>query len=313
LDTYTFSLDLPADLVGQFDTFEFRAAGELNQDPAGGDATPVVTPSDDSGFIWTLTGNRGFGSLGLSTFGVDPSTDTSASISGTFASLGSNDASEQGNYEVAQVVVPNGSDGTFEFQFFDDGVPVGGGNGIFTDEPPEGQVVVSDSTILGNGAELLTFVVEIPDGSAGSFDTFELAIVGELIQDPSQSGELVRAGDEDSGFLDLLSAPTAFGGQSLSSFGVDPSTDTSAGISGTFASLGSNEASEQGNYAVAQVVVPAGSSLVYQFRFFDDGVQVGSGSGSVGGALIPEPGGLPLIFIAGIKWLTTRRRYGQLH
>jgi len=108
--------------------------------------------------------------------------------------------------------------------------------------------------------------------------------------------------------LERLSAPAAFGGLGLSVFGVDASSDTTEGISGTIASLGSNAASEQGGYAIAQVVVPAGSNLVFQFRFFDDGSEVSSGTGTIGGGMIPEPACLSMVLIAWVSCVASRRR-----
>lgn len=306
LDTYLFSLDLPESLVGGFDTFELSVQGDLNQDPEGGDGNPIgFTSSDDSGFSYLLNCGTCFGGQGLSSFGVDASTDSPDGISGVFASLGSNDASSLGDYDVAQVVVPNGSDGTFQFAFFDDGVQVGGGGGTLSEGLQQPTVVVSELVLLEDGSELLLLLVDVPEGAAGRFDTIELVVEGDLSQN-IQSGMLVSEGDQDSGFIDLLTAPTGFGGNELSAFGVDASTDTEAGIAGTFASLGSNGASEQGDFLIAQVVIPAGSQYTYSYAFFDNGVEVASGNAIRG--FVPEPLGLTLMLLGCLNFCAFRRR-----
>ncbi|MEM8947180.1 MAG: PEP-CTERM sorting domain-containing protein [Planctomycetota bacterium] len=154
----------------------------------------------------------------------------------------------------------------------------------------------------GGGNDIYTFVLD-PTGMEGTFDTWELRIVAD---DPiNQTGnDAIQTPAEDSGFSAFLEAPPNFMGQGLSAFGVDPSTDTTDGISGTFASLGSNAASEQGAYTAAYVVVAPGGKGTFSYAFFDDGDEVASGSGFYG---IPEPTSLMLAAL-GLISLAGRRR-----
>ncbi|MEM8947185.1 MAG: hypothetical protein AAGD11_18570 [Planctomycetota bacterium] len=144
------------------------------------------------------------------------------------------------------------------------------------------------------GYDGISFILD-PTGSVGAFDTFELVVTSDVgpIRQVGTPGELLMQPSEDSGFSAFLTAPVSFGGQGLSSFGVDATTDTSAGISGTFASLGSNEASLLGEYLVAQVTFERDSSLTYGYAFFDDGVRVSGGAGILGlnfvSSCVPEP------------------------
>ena len=145
LDVYTFDLD-PTGMVGGFDTIELivNSAGIFNQPAALG----VIPPSDDSGFNGLLDAPPLFGGLGYSAFGV---TDTTSEVSGTFASLGSNDIANQGNLFIAQVVVPTGGSGTFSFEFFDDGNSVGGGSNSFGGEiiPEPGTITLAGLSVIG--------------------------------------------------------------------------------------------------------------------------------------------------------------------
>lgn len=113
--------------------------------------------------------------------------------------------------------------------------------------------------------------------------------------------------DTDSGFMATLIAPKSFGGNELDAFGVDASTDNEYGISGTFASLGSNDASEQGNYLLAQAVSPGGTGT-YRWVFYDDGTIVGESSGHWGYTLIPEPTSVMLASLGVLGCTGGRRR-----
>lgn len=164
-----------------------------------------------------------------------------------------------------------------------------------------GSITVNvDPETTGGGNDLYTFTVD-PTGMEGSFDTWELRIEGEINQTGNDG---IQMPGEDSGFSAFLTAPTGFGGQELSSFGVDASTDTTAGISGTFASLGTNAASELGAYVAAYVVTAPGGSGTYSYAFFDDGSEVGSGGGIYG---IPEPTTLALTAIGALGLIGRRR------
>ncbi|MEM8947187.1 MAG: PEP-CTERM sorting domain-containing protein [Planctomycetota bacterium] len=167
-----------------------------------------------------------------------------------------------------------------------------------------GSVTVSDPALTApGGLPLYEFTLDTT-GMQGSFDTIELVIeadAGTTLNQEGTGGELVMQPSDDTGFSAFLTAPTNFGGQGLSSFGVDDTTDLSTGISGTFASLGSNDASTFDPYLLAQVV--SDGTGTYRYSFFDDGSEVGSGSGIWG---IPEPttlvlAGLSLVGFAGIR------------
>ena len=136
LDVYTFDLD-PTGMVGGFDTIELivNSAGIFNQPAALG----VIPPSDDSGFNGLLDAPPLFGGFGYSAFGV---TDTTSEVSGTFASLGSNGISNQGSLFIAQVVVPTGGTGSFQYSLFDDGSSTASGSGSLGGAIPEPSAMV---------------------------------------------------------------------------------------------------------------------------------------------------------------------------
>ena len=163
--------------------------------------------------------------------------------------------------------------------------------------------VVPGATLLGN--PLFEFFLNTT-GSEGTFDTFELIVQSNnLFIQVGPPATPVFQPSEDSGFSAFLTAPAIFGGQGLSAFGVDAAHDTTSLVSGTHASLGNNSASTQGNYFVAQVVLPPGTGGSYGFKFFDDGNEVGSGGGDIG---IPEPASLALAAFSLIGGIVVRRR-----
>ena len=155
----------------------------------------------------------------------------------------------------------------------------------------------------GGGDTLFEFTLDTT-GMVGGFDTFELVLTptAGTFNQVGDAGTAVTQASEDSGFIDFLTAPVNFGGQALSAFGI---VDTTAEVSGTHASLGSNDASELGNYLVAQIVMSQGGMGVYRAEFFDDGDSVGSAEGPFG---IPEPSTLALAGLSLIGVITSRRR-----
>lgn len=156
----------------------------------------------------------------------------------------------------------------------------------------------TNSTEAGN--LLLEFYL-VPGIHAGNFDTIELFISGGPMNQLGPPGELVIQPSEDSGFSAFLTAPASFGGQGLAVFGVDASTDRTSAISGTFASLGSNEASNQGDYLLAQVVSPTlEDGLFFHYGVYDDGNFVAGGDAllPLTPPRLPEPGSLCLTCVA---------------
>lgn len=171
-----------------------------------------------------------------------------------------------------------------------------------------GEVSVADATDAPGGLPLYAFNLDTT-GMEGAFDTIELVIeadAGSTLNQTNADGTLVTSAtpSDDSGFIDLLTAPPNFGGQGLSSFGVDAATDLTTGLSGTFASLGSNGASDLGGYQLAQVVSDGAGT--FRYAFFDDGTEVGSGSGEWG--VIPEPTSMVLAGLSLIGFVGARRR-----
>ena len=146
-------------------------------------------------------------------------------------------------------------------------------------------VVGPDATAAGN--ELYEFFLDVT-GAEGTFDTFELTLESDGLF--NQIGEpavgLIQSTSEDSGFSFLLYCPTCFGGQGLSKFGLDATTDTASLVQATMSSLGSNSASLQGNYFVAQAVLTGTGVGTYSAGFWDNGLQVGFDAGVFG---VPEP------------------------
>jgi len=163
-------------------------------------------------------------------------------------------------------------------------------------------VTVTPGTTAG-GNDLFEFFLDTT-GSAGTFDTFELVVQSAgLFNQVGAAGTVVAQPSEDSGFSQFLTAPSNFGGLALSAFGI---VDTTSVVSGTHASLGSNGASTQGDYWVAQVVLPTGTGGSFAYSFFDDGTQTSTGSGNLG--VIPEPASLVMAFLGLLGMASARRR-----
>jgi hypothetical protein len=168
-----------------------------------------------------------------------------------------------------------------------------------------GNVTVTPGTSVA-GDPLFEFFLDTT-GMIGSFDTIELILTspaGTFNQVGAPATPLSQP-SEDSGFSEFLTAPTNFGGQALSEFGL---IDTTSEVSATHASLGNNSASTQGNYFLAQVVMSQGDGGVYQANFFDDGASTGSFNGVFGGGEVPEPGTITLAGLSLIGVFTSRRR-----
>jgi len=153
------------------------------------------------------------------------------------------------------------------------------------------------------GGDLWEFFLDAT-GSEGTFDTFELKVqaAGPIFNQVGAVDTKVAQPSDDSGFSQFLDAPSNFGGFGLAPFGI---VDTASEVSGTHASLGGNEASEQGNYFVAQVVIEPGSQGIFTYEFFDDGDSQGGGGGNIG---VPEPASMALAAFGLIGIIATRRR-----
>jgi hypothetical protein len=164
-------------------------------------------------------------------------------------------------------------------------------------------IVVSGPEITEAGHERFEFFLDTT-GVEGTFDTFELNVTSNgLFHQIGEAGARLDQPSQDSGFLYLLTCPTTFGGHGLSSFGI---VDTTSEVSGTYASLGSNSASSQGNYRLAQVVMLPGGGGAFSFAFFDDGQPIGqTGTGISFG--VPEPETLALLAVCCLA-LSGRRR-----
>lgn len=149
-----------------------------------------------------------------------------------------------------------------------------------------------------NGTDVYQLVLD-PTGMENTFDTIEILVMsddGSLTTFAGEAGIMELATSTDTGFSAFLTAPPSFGGQGLSPFGVAGDADV---LQGTFASLGSNDASAS-EYIVANIGTRPGGQGLVTYAFFDDGAQVGSGEERYG---IPEPGtlalaGLSLVAIA---------------
>lgn len=162
-----------------------------------------------------------------------------------------------------------------------------------------GAQTVQLRTGLTESGDLLFEFHLVPGIHAGNFDTIELSIAGGPMNQVGSPGELLIQPSEDSGFSAFLTAPASFGGQGLAAFGVDATTDTTSRISGTFSSLGTNEASTQGDYLLAQVVTPSLDGLFFHYALYNDGSFVAGGDAVTPLApLLPEPGALGLCFAA---------------
>ncbi len=165
-----------------------------------------------------------------------------------------------------------------------------------------GSFTVIPGTTAG-GNELFEFFLNTT-GDVGGFDTFELTIQSN--NQFNQVGAVaapVAQPSEDSGFSEFLTAAPSSGGFDLSAFGV---IDTTSLVQATHASLGHNDASAQGNYLVAQVVMPPLRQGTYEFRFFDDGNEISSGGDTFG---IPEPTTAALALAALCLAMSRRRAF----
>ncbi|MEM8947184.1 MAG: PEP-CTERM sorting domain-containing protein [Planctomycetota bacterium] len=164
--------------------------------------------------------------------------------------------------------------------------------------------------ITASGDVLTTITLDVT-GFEGTFDTFEISVepctsAVEFIQ---LSSSLVIAPSNDTGFSAFLIAPMNFGGQALTPFGI---VDTTSLVSGTFASLGNNSASTQGNYDVAYIVTGRGPGAGWtQANFFDDGVLVDSFGGLA--TLCPEPTSLLLSTLGCLGLFVRRSRWEPIH
>ena len=144
-----------------------------------------------------------------------------------------------------------------------------------------GITVVNGTT--GGGNTLIEFFLDTT-GMVDGFDTIALELTSAgLFNQVGTPAAGVLQPSEDSGFSAFLTAPSAFGGQGLSAFGVDAAHDTTSLVGGTHASLGNNSASTQGNFLLAQIVMTQSGSGSYTAEFFNDGDSVGSDAGTFGG------------------------------
>jgi len=166
-----------------------------------------------------------------------------------------------------------------------------------------GDISVTQGMSAG-GNDLFEFTLDTT-GMVGGFDTVELVLTSTagLFNQIGTPAAAVSQPSEDSGFSEFLTAPSNFGGLALSAFGI---VDTTSVVSGTHASLGSNGASTQGDYWVAQVVLPTGTGGSFAYSFFDDGTQTSTGSGNLG--VIPEPASLVMAFLGLLGMASARRR-----
>ncbi|MEM8947182.1 MAG: hypothetical protein AAGD11_18555 [Planctomycetota bacterium] len=182
-------------------------------------------------------------------------------------------------------------------------------------------ILVTGPEVTDAGNERFIFWLDI-SGGEGTFDTFELTVQSpKLFNQAGEPGGLVLIGSsEDSGFDTCLVlcnptsngiVPAHFGAFFLSGFGLGPATDTDSLVAGTFASLGSNDASNLGSYDIAQVVTAPGGGGTYSYGFYDDGNLVNSSSGSIAFG-VPEPGTLALAVLASLG-LSTRGLQREIH
>lgn len=173
---------------------------------------------------------------------------------------------------------------------------------------PDGRAAATTS-----GFDYVAFLLDVTGSDIGSFDTMEIQIdttqgAPTPIDATTTTADTVEGADT-SGFNLWLTVPTAVpGGFGLSPFGV---TETASQLSGTFASLGNNSASELGtDVFIAQVVLPDGfanSGGTYSFTFFDDSQIVAIIEGPWGVA-IPEPSMLPVFCLLAVVWSSRFRR-----
>jgi hypothetical protein len=174
-----------------------------------------------------------------------------------------------------------------------------------------GDISVTQGMSAG-GNDLFEFTLDTT-GMVGGFDTVELVLTSTagLFNQIGTPAAAVSQPSEDSGFSEFLTAPSNFGGQGLSAFGVDAANDTDSLVSGTHASLGSNDASTQGDYLLAQIVMLQGNTNggEYVATFFDDGITVGTANGAFSsGAVIPEPSTLVMAGLSLMGVFASRRR-----
>ena len=167
-------------------------------------------------------------------------------------------------------------------------------------------IVVSGPETTAAGHERFEFLMDTT-GAVGAFDAFELKIESNgLFNQVGTPAQSVMSPSEDSGFSAFLDCPNCFGGQGLSHFGRGAETDTVSLVQCTFASLGSNSASTQGNYLVANIVMRPGGAGIFSYEFFDDGTSLGPRTVGIPFG-VPEPGSLT-IFAVSCLALSGRRR-----
>ncbi|MEM8947183.1 MAG: PEP-CTERM sorting domain-containing protein [Planctomycetota bacterium] len=171
-------------------------------------------------------------------------------------------------------------------------------------------IVVSGPELTDAGNERFISSLDVTGGE-GTFDTFEIEIESSerFIQVGTPASRLAIGSGEDSGFNRMLDDPLSWS-YGLSDFGVDASTDTPSLVSGTFASLGSNNASNQGNYDIAQIVMSPGGGGVYSYAFFDEGLPVGPTGARIPFG-VPEPSTLALVVLSSFAMLANRNLRGM--